>query len=720
MFDVRLCSVVLAGAVFPMIGGTTHDVIVRDFEFDPVDLTVTQGDTIRWTWESGDHTVTSGDLCVPDGLHFDAPMDAANPEFTWEVSNNVLGRLPYFCIPHCFKANMVASITIQPPGGVLDFVLTIDGMQHTPVVDTPATGSGTATLDTGSNLLTWDITYENLSGPAIVAHFHGPAPLCEPAGVQITILEGGGPPSGTIAGSTTISQAQAADLLAGLWYVNIHTAMHPGGEIRGQAAPPPLADPIPAVIGSGGVHVKLELVASGLTAPNWGTDAPGQPDRLFVTDQDGILWAIDLTSGEKSVFLDVTAQLVELGIFGKGSFDERGLLGVAFHPDYQVNGLLYTYTSQPVRGVADFSTMPEATIADHQCVITEWQVPNPADPSSVVDPESARELLRIDQPQFNHDGGAVDFGPDGMLYFSLGDGGGADDADGQPFIGGAPIIGHGCRGNGANPANILGAIVRIDPLGNNSANGQYGIPPDNPFVAEDGVDEIYAYGFRNPFRFSFDSLAGDLYAADVGQNHIEEINVVVSGGNYGWNHKEGSFFFIPNGAQPGYVTDMTQPVPDGVLDPIAQYDHDEGIAIIGGFVYRGIRIPALLGRYVFGEFAQTFDNDGRLFYLDEKNQILAFQLLDQKVLGLSLLGMGRDAQGEVYIMANGTGVPFGDTGVVLRIAPKLGDLDADGVVGIFDLLALLAAWGQSNVAADLDMDGTVGILDLLTLLANWG
>ncbi len=109
-----------------------------------------------------------------------------------------------------------------------------------------------------------------------------------------------------------------------------------------------------------------------------------------------------------------------------------------------------------------------------------------------------------------------------------------------------------------------------------------------------------------------------------------------------------------------------------------------------------------------------------MFYLDEKNQILEFQLLDQKVLGLSLLGMGRDGQGEVYVMANGTGVPFGDTGVVLRIAPKLGDLDADGVVGIFDLLALLAAWGQSNVAADLDMDGTVGIFDLLTLLANWG
>ncbi len=136
-------------------------------------------------------------------------------------------------------------------------------------------------------------------------------------------------------------------------------------------------------------------------------------------------------------------------------------------------------------------------------------------------------------------------------------------------------------------------------------------------------------------------------------------------------------------------------------------------------MYRGIKIPALEGRYVFGEFAQTFANDGRLFYLDDDDLIQEFQLIGQAGLGLSLLGTGRDANGEVYALANATGVPFGDTGVVLRIAPKLGDLDADGIVGILDFLALLSMWGQSNVAADLDMNGTVGINDFLLLLANW-
>ena len=132
--------------------------------------------------------------------------------------------------------------------------------------------------------------------------------------------------------------------------------------------------------------------------------------------------------------------------------------------------------------------------------------------------------MRIDQPQFNHNAGAVNFGPDGMLYFTLGDGGGADDRDHQGFLG-SVIFGHGCRGNGSDPTNILGTVVRIDPLGNNANNAQYGIPKDNPFVGGPELDEIYAYGFRNPFRFSFDTANGDLYLADVGQHDIEEVNL---------------------------------------------------------------------------------------------------------------------------------------------------------------------------------------------------
>ncbi len=483
----------------------------------------------------------------------------------------------------------------------------------------------------------------------------------------------------------------------------------------------PLDDPIPGPIPGSSVHVRLETIATGLTAPNWGAAPPGLAGQLVVTDQDGILWRIDLSTGDRSVMLDVSNRLVPLGIFGPGSFDERGLLGVAFHPDFQSNGLLYTYTSEPVNGRADFTTMPAGFVADHQSVIAEWRVADPSDPDDVVDPASARVLLRIDEPQFNHNGGALNFGPDGLLYASLGDGGGADDQDGQMFFG-TPIIGHGSKGNGQDPANILGSVIRIDPLGKSAANGQYGIPADNPFTGagDSAVDEIYAFGFRNPFRFSFDMLTGGLYLADVGQNDIEEIDIVTAGGNYGWNLKEGSFFFEPNGFEDGFVTDVDPGVSLGLLDPIAEYDHDEGIAVVGGFVYRGIRIPALEGRYVFGDFARTFNNDGRLFHLDAGGQIVEFALLGQNTLGLSLLGMGQDANGEVYVLASGTGTPFGDTGVVLRIAPRIGDLDADGDTDFGDFQALLAEWNQTGSAADLNLDGTVNVIDFLLLLENFG
>lgn len=426
--------------------------------------------------------------------------------------------------------------------------------------------------------------------------------------------------------------------------------------------------------------IKLETLTTGLTAPNWGTFAPGDEMRLFVTDQDGILWAIDLASGDKSVFADLSGLIVPLGAFGPGSFDERGLLGVAFHPDYPSNGLLYTLTSEPVSGQADFSTMPPGATANHQAVIREWQVPFPGDPASVVDPASSRELLRIDEPQFNHNGGAVNFGHDGMLYIALGDGGNRDD-EGD---------GHG-TGNAQDTSNVLGSILRIDPGGTNSANGQYGIPTDNPFVGMLGyVDEIFAYGFRNPFRFSFDMATGDLYVGDVGQDDLEEVDVVVAGGNYGWNIKEGSFCFDPNGSGPGFAfkQELCPDEPPGLIDPVAEYNtadsleqNDDGRAVVGGFVYRGNQIPALAGRYVFGDYTRFVEpgenRDGRLFFLNKKNivkenrikesKIFEFTLMGQDKLDMAVLGFGQDAHGELYVLTNAPGVPFGDTGVIYRI-----------------------------------------------------
>lgn len=441
----------------------------------------------------------------------------------------------------------------------------------------------------------------------------------------------------------------------------------------------------PAII-PGEYAIALEPVADGLTAPNWGTFAPGQLERLYVSDQAGQLWAIDLTDGSKTLFLDVSDRLVPLGIAGPGTFDERGLLGFAFHPDYPSNGHLYTWTSEPVDGLADFSTIPITATADHQAVLLEWEVSAPGNPDSVVITNTVRELLRVDEPQFNHNGGAINFGPDDMLYIALGDGGASDDQG----------TGHGTTGNGQDTQNVLGAILRINPEGTNSANGQYGIPADNPFVDDPTiVDEIYAFGFRNPFRFSFDSQTGELYVGDVGQNDIEEVNLVSAGGNYGWNIKEGSFCFDSNGSSPGFAYDNENcpgETPD-MIDPLAEYntseslaENQDGRAVIGGFVYRGDRIPPLQGAYIFGDYSRFtesgINNDGRLFYIFPESAspdglaIKEFSYTDRDKFGMSVLGFAQDAAGELYVLANDSGTPFEDTGVVLRIAPMRAEVAA--------------------------------------------
>jgi glucose/arabinose dehydrogenase len=448
------------------------------------------------------------------------------------------------------------------------------------------------------------------------------------------------------------------------------------------------------------MKIALETVATGLTAPMKGATAPGLPHHLFVPDQAGKLWAINLMTGAKTVFLDVGARLVTLGVCGPDTFDERGFLGVAFHPNFAMNGRFYSYTSEPNTGAPDFpTTLPSSAMADHQNVVAEWRAADPANPGAGVVAGSRRELLRVDWPQFNHNGGDMAFGPDGMLYISMGDGGGADDRDEQLFITtapgcpDAPIIGHGLDGNAQKLTTSLGKILRIDVNGSNSANGRYGVPADNPFVDGPGpnIDEIYALGFRNPWRFSFDRATGALYVGDVGQNDLEEVNRVVKGGNFGWRIKEGTKSFNPNGDDVGYACDPVQgpfpcPTASGsFIDPIAQYDtHAQGHSVIGGHVYRGSRIPGLQGRYVFADFTLTFDEvfpggpfiSGRLFYLEQKKtsrdtllNIQEFKVAGQDELGLAMLGMGQDASGEVYVAANMTGIPFGTTGVVLRIAP---------------------------------------------------
>jgi hypothetical protein len=452
-----------------------------------------------------------------------------------------------------------------------------------------------------------------------------------------------------------------------------------------------------------GESIGLETVATGLVAPLKGVAAPGLDDILFVIDQPGQIYAIDLsadgpancvTGAGCTLFHDVSGLLVTLGVLGPNTFDERGLLGLAFHRNFESNGKFYTYTSQPntsgPNGVLPTFpttlTFPRnpALPPHHQNVIAEWQAVDPGNPAAGVDsdPATQRELLRVDWPQFNHDGGDLAINADdGTLFFSMGDGGGADDRDGQQFVFG-PIDGHGLDGNGQKLTNPLGKILRIDVDGNNSGNGQYGIPSDNPFVGAGGgvVEEIFALGFRNPYRFSFDKDdAEHLYVGNVGQNDIEETELVRSGANHGWPIMEGTLFFAHNGDADGFATPddpgtavAPQPLAPELVGPVSQYDtHHEGHAIQGGFIYRGEEVPELRSRFVFGDFSLIFNfpsgphNYGRLFVQNRRSnpggslrEIEELRVVPGNSLALALLGWGQDAAGELYPMGNLSGLPF--------------------------------------------------------------
>jgi len=423
-------------------------------------------------------------------------------------------------------------------------------------------------------------------------------------------------------------------------------------------------------IPKGDTVIELELLCGGLTSPVSATHAGDRSKRLFIVDQAGLIRVMDTEYGvcRDQPFLDLTSKIVRVNPF----FDERGLLGLAFHPGFRHNGRFFVRYSAPRPGSAGepcFGTSRGC----HEEILAEYRVRNRHD--SVADPSSEQILFRIDEPQFNHNSGHVAFGPDGYLYFALGDGGGAHDglADVPPS--------HGPIGNGQNIDTALGSILRID-VDSKSPGLNYGIPGDNPFAGPTrGVDEIFAYGMRNPYRFSFDRdgrgngqrRRDRLFVADVGQALFEEINVVRKGGNYGWVTVEGFHCFDPfNPATPPLSCTGTGPNGEPLLNPVAEYSHTDGRAVVGGFVYRGRQFRDLYGKYVFGDFSVGFAQPGgRLFWLDADgvmSDIFEFQIGPSDVpLGRFLFGFGEDEDGELYVLASGNLGPSGNAGEVYRL-----------------------------------------------------
>ena len=369
------------------------------------------------------------------------------------------------------------------------------------------------------------------------------------------------------------------------------------------ASPGPSSSPVP--LGLRGIRVERVFSdldfqkLTNLTQPDDGGD------HMFVTEQAGLvhLFLDRPQVAETKIFLDIRHKVSE----GSRHHREEGLLGLAFDPQYSRNGYFYVYYS---------ATDPRRSIVSRFSV-------HPNDPE-VADPGSEIVVIEVSQPYGNHNGGQLAFGPDGYLYIGLGDGGSAWDP----------------QRHGQNIGTVLGSILRID-VRYVSEDNTYSIPPDNPFLGDTKIrEEIWAYGLRNPWRFSFDSETNLLWAGDVGQDSWEEINLVKKGLNYGWSIAEGHQCLKPDEGCEGA----------GLEFPVAEYNHAEGCSITGGYVYRGANIPWLVGTYIYGDFCTGKISGLRYF---------AGAVVEQAVLldtDLSISSFGQTIDGALYILSRNDGI----------------------------------------------------------------
>lgn len=372
---------------------------------------------------------------------------------------------------------------------------------------------------------------------------------------------------------------------------------------------------------------NLELIADNFVSPVKLVESPDDSGRLFVADQIGVVKIIKNGQVVDEPFLDLRVKMVEL----QKNYDERGLLGIAFSLNFETDKKFYAYYSAPLRSGAPSGW-------DHTSRVSVFTVSG-SNPDK-IDLNSEKVILEIDEPQFNHNGGEIAFGPDGYIYIGVGDGGNADDFG----------LGHGKNGNAQDLNSLLGKVLRI------KADGS--IPEDNPFVGKEGKDEIYAYGFRNPFRFSFDK-DGRLFVADVGQNLWEEVDIVEKGKNYGWNIKEGNHCFSHESPDKSPV-DCANVGYQGeeLVAPILEYSHDEGISIMGGFVKDG--------KYIFGDWSNSFSSGaGKIFAAQANNG--KWEITETKDVNSFVMGFGEDKKGELYLLTADQPGLESNTGKIYKI-----------------------------------------------------
>lgn len=364
----------------------------------------------------------------------------------------------------------------------------------------------------------------------------------------------------------------------------------------------------------------LQQICTGLQSPTGMADLGGDYGTLLILEQQGLVRIIQHGKLLPIPLLDLRSKIVKLD----DGYDERGLLGIALHPDFAKNHKFYVFYSAPSK---DKNSNCNSVIAQYTMTSLTQSIPA----------SSGKVILSYSKPEMNHDGGQLAFGHDGFLYIGVGDGGGAGDQ-------------HGKNGNGQNLQTYLGKILRIDVDHGNP----YSIPADNPFKeVKNARAEIFAYGLRNPWRFSFDMSTPRLFCGDVGQDKFEEVDIITKGGNYGWRKMEATHCYNP-------ATHCKEP---GMVEPIDEYVHPMGISITGGFVYRGKSIQSLVGKYIFADWS------GPLFCLSENQQkwTRSELQLKNKPPMIRILSLGQDHQGEIYYLTSKGASAFDKTGAVYKL-----------------------------------------------------